>query len=180
MPGFVTTPPIVQTAPPPTRARDLAELELELRGAGEGVAALVHRRRAGVRGLAAERDRVALDAEGAEHDAERQVERLEHRPLLDVELEVGRRVFELRARLERAVEVDAVRGERVRERDPVRVAPLAQLVLVAHRAGGRRRAEERAAEARALLVRPVHEPHGQRRCPVLGDPSQHLDRRRAG
>ena len=31
---------------------DLAELELELRGAGERVAALVHRRRAGVRGLA--------------------------------------------------------------------------------------------------------------------------------
>ena len=96
MPGFVTTPPIVQTAPPPTRLRDLAELELELRGAGERVAALVHRRRAGVRGLAAERDEVALDAEGAEHDAERQVERLEHRPLLDVELEVRRRVLELR------------------------------------------------------------------------------------
>ena len=36
-------------------------------------------------------DPVALDAEGAEHDAEREVQRLEHRPLLDVQLEVGGR-----------------------------------------------------------------------------------------
>ena len=156
--------------------RDLTKLQLELRCAGERVAALVHRRRAGVRRLAAECHEMALDAEGAEHDAERQVEGLQHRPLLDVELEVGRRVLQLRARLERAVEIDAVRRERVRQRDPVRVAALAQLVLVAHRAGGRRRAEERAAEARALLVRPVDEAHGQRRRPLLGDAAQHLDR----
>src|SRR5439155_6578131 len=79
--------------------RDLADLELELRSAGERVAALVHRRRAGVRGLAAERDLVALDAEGAEDDAERQVERLQHRALLDVELEVRRRAVDLIAPL---------------------------------------------------------------------------------
>ena len=36
--------------------RDVADLERELRRAGERVAALVHRRRAGVRGLAAPRD----------------------------------------------------------------------------------------------------------------------------
>ena len=86
-----------------------------------------------------------------------------------------RRVLELPPRLERAVEVDSVLGERVRERDPVGVAPLAQLVLIAHRPGGRGGAEERAAEPGALLVGPVHEPHGQRRRPVLGDPPQHLD-----
>ena len=108
----------------PDLRRDRPDLERELRRAGERVAALVHRRRAGVRGLAAPRDEVALDAEGAEDDAERQVERLEHRPLLDVELEVRRRVLELPPRLERAVEVDAVLGERVGQRDPVRVAPL--------------------------------------------------------
>ena len=68
-----------------------------------------------MRRLAAPRDPVALDAERPEHDAEREAERLEHRPLLDVQLEVGGRVLELRPRLERAVEVDAVRGERVRE-----------------------------------------------------------------
>src|ERR687885_1172038 len=88
--------------------RDLADLELELRGAGERVAALVHRRRAGVRGLAAERDPVALDAEGAEDDAEREPQRLEHRALLDVQLEVGSRAVELTPRLGRPVEVDAV------------------------------------------------------------------------
>ena len=157
------------------RFRDLADLELELRGSGERVTALVHRRRAGVGGLAAEGDEVALDSEGAEDDTERQVERLEHRPLLDVELEVRRGAFELSSRLESAVEIDAVLGQRVRQGDPVGVAPLAQLVLVAHRAAGRRGAEERAAEPRTLLVRPVDEPHGERRRPVLGDAPQHLD-----
>ena len=135
---------------------------------------LVHRSRAGVRGLAAKGDLVALDAEGAEDDAERQVERLEHRPLLDVQLEVRRRVLQPAARLERAVEVDSVLGEGVRQRDPVRVAALTQLVLVAHRAGRRRGAEQRATEARTLLVGPVDDPHGQRRRPVVGDPPQDL------
>src|SRR5947208_8767639 len=82
--------------------RDLADLELEPRGAGERVAALVHRSRTRVRGLAAERDLVPLDPEGAEDDAERQVERLEHRSLLDVELEVPHRALELPPRVERA------------------------------------------------------------------------------
>ena len=68
-----------------------------------------------MRGLAAPRDPVALDAERAEDDAEREAERLEHWALLDVELEVRGRGVELRPRVERAVEIDAVRGERVRE-----------------------------------------------------------------
>ena len=66
-------------------------------------------------------------------------------------------------------------GERVGQRDAVGVAPLAQLVLVGHRAGGGAGAEQRAAEARALLVGPVDEPHGDRRLALLGQPSQHLD-----
>ena len=53
--------------------------------------------------------------------------------------------------------------------------PLPELVLVGHRAGGGRRAEERAAEARALLVGPVHEPDGQRRPAFRRDAAQHLD-----
>ena len=52
-------------------------------------------------------------------------------------------------------------AQRVGQRDAVRVAPLPQLVLVVHRAGGGRGAEQRAAEARALLVGPVDEPHGR-------------------
>src|SRR2546423_1522077 len=51
---------------------DFPDLELEPRSAGERVAALVHRSGAGVRGLAAERDLVTLDAERAEDDPERQ------------------------------------------------------------------------------------------------------------
>ena len=94
--------------PLPGPLGDLADREFELGCARERVAPLVHRRRAGVRRLAAERHLVALDAERAEHDSERQVHRLEHRPLLDVELEVGGRALELAARVERRVEVDAV------------------------------------------------------------------------
>ncbi len=66
-------------------------------------------------------------------------------------------------------------GERVRQRDPVGVAALAQLVLVGHRAGGGARAEQRAAEARALLVGPVDEAHGDRGLALLGEAAQHLD-----
>ena len=54
-------------------------------------------------------------------------------------------------------------GERVRKCDPVAVGQQPELVLVAHRAGGRARAEERPAEPRTLLVGPVDEAHGQRR-----------------
>ena len=57
IPGRQMTPPDVQTAPSPDLARDVADLERELRRAGERVAAHVHRRRAGVRGLAAPGER---------------------------------------------------------------------------------------------------------------------------
>ena len=98
-------------------------------------------------------------------DAERQVERLEDRPLLDVQLEVGRGVLELaRALRERGRGRHRTR-ERVRQRDPVLVAKPPQLVLVGHRARGRARAEEAPAEARALLVRPVDEADGDGRRP---------------
>ena len=81
----------------PDPGRDLADLERELRRAGERVAPLVHRRRAGVRRLARPGDPPALDPVGAEHGPEREVHRLEHRALLDVELEVGGGALELRA-----------------------------------------------------------------------------------
>ena len=175
MPGLQTTPPDVQTAPVADLGGDRPDLERELGRSGERVAPLVHRRRSRMRRLARPGDLVALHAEGPEHDAERQVERLEHRPLLDVQLEIRGRALELRARIERAVEVDAVLAQRVGQRDSVRVGALSKLVLVGHRAGCGRRAEERTAEARAFLVRPVDEPHGERRRALGGDPAQHLD-----
>ena len=146
MPGLQTTPPDVQTAPP-RPLRDVPQLERELRGAGKRIAPRVDRRRAGVR-LALPRDEVSLHAERAQHDAERQIERLEHRALLDVQLEVGGCVLELALRLARAVEVDAMLCERVRQRHAVGVPALAQLVLIAHRPGRGARAEASGRSAR--------------------------------
>src|SRR5262245_56844670 len=51
---------------------DLAYLESELRGARERITALVHRRRPSMSRLAAPRDAVTLDPEGAENHAERE------------------------------------------------------------------------------------------------------------
>ncbi len=64
--------------------------------------------------LAPERHLVAFDAERPEHDTERDPHRLEHRPLLDVELDVRGRALELGAGVERPVEVDAVLSESIR------------------------------------------------------------------
>ena len=55
------------------------------------------------------------------------------------------------------VEVDAVLGESVRERDAVSVLELAHLVRVED-VGGGARSQEAPPEARPLLIRPVHEP----------------------
>ena len=96
---------------------------------------------------------------------------------LDVQLEVGGSRVELRVRVERAVEVHVVLGQCVRQACAVRVDELPQLVLVGHRAGRGARAEEAAAEARALLVRPVHEPDCDGRRSLLDDPAQDLDAR---
>lgn len=48
-----------------------------------------------MRRLPGEGDRVALDAEGPQHHPERPVHRLQHRPLFDVQLEVGTGASEL-------------------------------------------------------------------------------------
>ncbi len=130
-----------------------------------------------MRSLARPRDQVPLDPERAEHDAEREIHRLQDRALLDVQLQVGSRVLELAPRVERRVEIDAVRADRVGERDPVRVAALPQLGLVVHRPGGGARAEQRAPEARALLVGPAHEADGHRGLALLGEAAQDLGAR---
>ena len=156
---------------------DLADLQRELRRPGESVAALVHRRRARVRGLPAEGDLVPLHSESAEDDAERQVHRLEHRPLLDVELEVGGGVLQLAARVHGRVEVDSLACERVGKRVAVRVAAGPELVLVGHRSRGRAGPEEAPAEARSLLVRPVDQADREGRLSLVRDPAQHLDAR---
>jgi hypothetical protein len=86
-------------------------------------------------------------------------------------------VLELPAGLEGAVEVDAVVAQGVLPADPVRVRARPQLVLVVHRPRGGAGAEERAAEAGALLVGPAHQPDRDGWRPVPGDAPQHLHAR---
>ena len=94
-PGATFTIPVVaRTSSRPPRVV-IAPGQRAARGGQEGVAAHLHRRRAGVGVHAGEAHRVALDAEGAQHGAQRLVDRLEHRALLDVQLEVGGRALEL-------------------------------------------------------------------------------------
>ena len=135
-------------------ARDLAQLEREARGREERVAPLVDRRRPGVRGLPVEDDAVTLDADGAEHRADGETLALEHRALLDVQLEVGADVLEPRAGLVRAVELDAVLAHDVLEPLATGVDEIAHGIRI-EGAGDRRAAEQAAPEARALLVGPV-------------------------
>ncbi len=95
--------------------RRVAHREREARRGEERVAAMRHRRRAGMRGLTAEDHAVALDADRAEDRPDGQAEPLEHRALLDVQLEVGAHVSQAAARGRRAVELDAVLGDDVLE-----------------------------------------------------------------
>ena len=76
-----------------------------------------------MRRLAGEPQHVPLDAEGPEHDAGRFVHRLEHGTLLDMQLEVRRRGLELRARVQRRVQLDAVLRDGVGQGHAVRVLP---------------------------------------------------------
>ena len=107
--------------------RGLLGREHELGRRGGRVAAQVHRRRPGVPGAAREREpRVALARDRGD-DAERQPFGLEHRPLLDVHLEVGarRRVVQRRAGLvaDRLAQRDALRVAQARDR-PRRASPM--------------------------------------------------------
>ena len=78
-----------------------------------------------MRGLAREGDLMPLDAERPEHHAQRQAQRLEHGPLLDVQFEVGRGTFQLTTSVERTVEIHPVLAQRVGKRHAVAVPPLA-------------------------------------------------------
>ena len=127
-------------------------------------------------GLAGEGDRVALDAEAADHGRGGLARLLQARALLDVQLEVGGDVGQLG--LAHRVEVDVVLLQRVRERDALVVLEVADRVGV-ERARGGGRAEQAAAEARALLVGPVDQLQRDRRRLALVA-AQHLERGAAG
>jgi hypothetical protein len=123
------------------------------------------------------RELVALDAHRAEHDAGRLAQVLEHRPLLDVQLEVGGRgeAIEVRARRAHAGERHAVLGQRVGQLHALAIDQVRQLGLGVERAGRRRRAGQAAAEPRALLVGPVDQAQRHRRLAGLARAPQHLE-----
>ena len=110
----------------------------------------------------------------AEHDRGRLVARLEHRALLDVQLEVGARALQVRAGVVHLREVDVVAGDDVLEPLALAVLEVAHLVDV-ERARAGRGAEQAAAEARALLVGPVDEAQPDRAVAV-GVRAQDLER----
>jgi len=82
----------------------------------------VHRGRAGVVGLPGDGELLPRDALHARDRSDGDALGLEHRPLLDVQLEIGGCRVELAARFERSVEVDPVRRERPRHREAGDVA----------------------------------------------------------
>ena len=89
-------------------------VERQLGHRGGGVAPAVHRRRAGMAGHADHFADMAHAAVDRGHDAERQVEFVEHRPLLDVRLDeaevVGRVALRRRDRLQRAGQAGGMHG----------------------------------------------------------------------
>ena len=128
------------------------------------VAAHVHGRGARVGRLTAKGEAVALDAVGAQHRAQRQLQALQHRPLLDVQLDVGAGVFKLRLRLGRVGQDDADPAERRAQTHAVPVTKLGERMYVNVAAGGARTVEA-AAKAGALLVGPVNQADGHGRFP---------------
>ena len=74
-------------------ARDLFQRQRHLGGAGERIVPQIHRHGAGVAGLAGHRDAQPALADDAGDDAERLALRLQHRPLLDVHLDVARGIL---------------------------------------------------------------------------------------
>ena len=88
----------------------LADGEDEAGAGDEGVPPGVHREAAALHRLAADPHGVAHDPGGAGDDAHREAVALEHRALLDVQLEVGDGGLEPGARRGRRVEVDPMRG----------------------------------------------------------------------
>ena len=106
----------------------------------------------------------------------------QHRPLLDVQFEIGGGILEFLAALLHALEIHADLLQRVRQSDAVLVLQAARLVHVeVARAGGR--AEQALAEARAFFVGPIHQADGDGRLAlVLGvdaaenfHPGQHVE-----
>jgi hypothetical protein len=133
-------------------ARLLPQLQHDARGAGEGVAAPVHRGRARVVGRTQELHAEAEQPGDRRDDAQVLPALLENGALLDVEFEVGADSVDS-ARLGQAVEVEA--GARHRIGDAA-APPVLEVELAAEGPA----AEHPGLEAAALLVVEGHDPEG--------------------
>src|SRR4051794_17970025 len=129
-----------------------------------------------MRRLPGEGDGMPLDPERTEYRAHGLTSALQDRPLLDVQLEISGGIFQLTARLERAIEIDAVCFHRIDELHAIAIDEVAHLVRH-ERAGDRAGAEQTAAETRALLIGPIDQPYRDRRRAFTGDSPQHLQAR---
>jgi len=99
--------------------------------------------------LAVEGDGVALDTLGAQHDTERQLHAFEHRPLLDVQFQISRRVLLLALGFGKPVDFHATTPQRVFHPDSILVGAFA-VSFDRMRPGECRGSQQTAAEARAF------------------------------
>src|SRR5206468_12945093 len=129
----------------------LAHRQDQPRGGDQGVAPLRHRRRSGVIAEAGDPRGVAVDPDDPFDHADRHASPVEHSPLLDVKLQVGRNLTRLAARLGDAREVPADAPHGVPDVDAV----LGRLQLPRFELADRRAGSEDAApERESLLVGP--------------------------
>ena len=96
---------------------DAINLRTHFRRGQKRIAPFVHRRAAGMRGLAVKSDRVTFDAECSDHRRQWPIQVEQHRTLFDVQFEIGRGIVEFFAAIFHLLEVDSVRFERGGKRD---------------------------------------------------------------
>ena len=106
--------------------------------------------------LAGENDDVALNALCAENDAERKIQLFEHRTLLDVQLQVGRRVLALLFRFRETADFHPAAPQSVLHLHAVAVRARA-IRRNRMRPGERRGTEQTASKTSPFLVSPIHE-----------------------
>jgi hypothetical protein len=173
MPGRNRAAPTVPT--PPVADGRVADGQRRGRRGQERVPAHVHRGRTRVRRLPAEGHPVAFDADRSGHGADRQALPFQHRPLLNVRLQVSLGATDLLPRLVQAIQVDAVLGDHITEPQPSGIGKLADFGHVQRsRHGGR--AKQAVPESGAFLVRPFHQRERARQRPARRQSAQDLHR----
>jgi hypothetical protein len=120
------------------------------------------------------RNRVPLNTLRPKHRSQRKSKLFQHRPLLDVQLQIRCRILPLNAGFADRVYANPALGQRIFQPFAARIRPSAILV---NRVRPRecRRSKQAPSKPRTLLVGPVHQPHRHRRlsAKLLRNPAQH-------